>query len=81
MKFTKSISIIIVLLALGGCGESKGEKIAIGVCDCYIAAEDDVMKLQQCVQKQIADQEQLSNDPKETFVYTQKLSTCKALAR
>jgi hypothetical protein len=79
MKYLLPVSIALAALTLTACGESKGEKIAKGVCDCYTSAVGDPMKSSQCLQKQIADQAQLNNDPKESAAYLQKLSTCKAL--
>lgn len=80
MKYTLPITIALTTLALTACGESKGEKIAKGVCDCYTAAIGDPIKTSQCLQKQLADQSQLNNDPKESAAYLQKFSTCKALS-
>lgn len=79
MKYTLPITIALTTLVLTACGESKGEKVAKGVCDCYTAAAGDAMKGSQCLQKQLADQSQLNGDPKETTAYLQKLSTCKGL--
>lgn len=80
MKYALPVAIVIATLTLTACGESKGEKIANGVCDCYTAAVGDAIKTSQCLQKQLADQSQLNNDPKESAAYLQKFSTCKALS-
>jgi len=78
MQYTLSLTIVLTALAVGGCGESKGEIFAKGVCDCYTAAAGDAKQGLQCLQKQTADQSQLNGEPKEAAAYLRKLSTCSA---